>query len=281
MFINNKNGTFHEKEYNMVDRKFTRPATSNLRWTCAADIGDLDNDGDMDMILGDHLGHDTIYHRNYVFLNEGNDAKGDPILRDITQKADMLNTDGHTFHAQIQDIDNDGIMDIVTSRINSMVYRNKGVVNGIPRFEKPYDPGFKGGIGYWAGGALADYDRDGRLDFMGPEWEQAFPSVLLRNVTPGAENYIDIKPELENSANRNGIGAKVEIFKAGMMGKKKGLLGTSIISVSNGYSCGYEALAHFGLPEDEKIDILVTMPCDGPVYKAKNVKRNQLFILKH
>ena len=280
MFINNKNGTFHEKEYNMIDRKFTRPSTANPRWTCAADIGDLDNDGDMDIFMGDHFGWDTTFHRNYVILNEGNDANGDPILRDITGEAGLSNTDGHTFHAQIQDIDNDGRMDIVTSRINSMVYRNKGVENGIPLFEKPYDPGIKGGIGYWAGGALGDYDLDGRLDFMGPEWEQAFPSVLLRNVTPGADNYIDIKPELENSANRNAIGARVEVFKAGKLGSKKDLLGTSIISVSNGYSCGYEAIAHFGLPKDKKVDIRVTMPCNGKVYTATSVDRNQRFILK-
>ena len=280
MFINNKNGTFHEKEYNMIDKKYTLPATLNSHWTCAADIGDLDNDGDMDMVMGDHFGWDTTFHRNYVYLNAGNDASGDPILQDITGEAGLSNTDGHTFHMQIQDIDNDGRMDIVTSRINSMVYRNRGVENGIPRFEKPYDHGIKGGIGYWAGGALGDYDRDGRLDFMGPEWEPAFPSVLLRNFTPGTDNYIDIKPELENSKNRNGIGARVEVYKAGKLGIKKDLLGTSIISVSNGYSCGYEAIAHFGLPEDEKVDIRLTMPCNGKVYSATSVARNQRFILK-
>jgi enediyne biosynthesis protein E4 len=280
MFINNKNGTFHEKHYDIIDNKYTRPATVNSHWTCSGDIGDFDNDGDMDMMMGDHFGWDTTFHRMYVFLNEGNDANGDPILRDITKEAGVANPDGHTFHSQIQDIDNDGRMDIITSRCNAIVYRNSGVVNGIPHFESPVNTGIKGGIGYWAGGALCDYDRDGRLDLMGPEWEQAFPSVLLRNVTPGAQNYINIKPELQNSANRNGIGAKVEIYKAGMLGKKKGLLGTSIISISNGYSCGYESIAHFGLPNDKKVDIRLTMPCNGKVYTATSVARNQLFVLK-
>jgi enediyne biosynthesis protein E4 len=280
MFINNKNGTFHEKDYNMIDKKYTRPSLVNPRWTCSGDIGDFDNDGDMDMIIGDHFGWDTTFHRMYVFLNEGNDANGDPILRDITKEAGIANPSGHTFHSQIQDIDNDGRMDIITSRCNAIVYRNAGVVNGIPHFEDPVNTGIKGGIGYWAGGSLCDYDRDGRLDFMGPEWEQAFPSVLLRNVTPGAENYINIKLELKNSANRNGIGARVEIYKAGMLGKKKGLLGTSIISISNGYSCSYEAIAHLGLPGDNKVDVRVTMPCNGKVYTATSVARNQLFIFK-
>ncbi len=280
MFINNKNGTFHEKEYHMVDKKFTQPATVNPHWTCGADLGDFDNDGDMDMAMGDHFTMDTTFHRMYIYLNEGNDQNGDPILRDITVESGIINPNQRTFHLQIQDMDNDGKMDIVTSRCNSIVYRNKGVVNGIPQFEKPVDTGLKGGLGYWAGGALADYDHDGRLDFMGPEWEWTIPSVLLRNVTPGAENYITIKPELGNGPNRNAIGAKVEIFKAGKLGDKRDLLGTTIISVSNGYSCGNEAIAHFGLPNDEFVDVRLTMPCNGKIYTAASVKRNQIFILK-
>ena len=43
-------------------------------------------------------------------------------------------------------------------------------------WEKHVDSGLQGGIGYWAGGSFADFDRDGRLDFFGPEWEAGYPS---------------------------------------------------------------------------------------------------------
>lgn len=279
MFINNKNGTFHEKKYNMVDEKFTEPATTNPNWTCAADIGDIDNDGDMDLIMGDHF-VDSEPHRLYLYLNEGNDINGDPVLRDITVEAKLTNPDGRASQVQIRDIDNDGHMDLLTNRYNSFVYRNAGNAGGIPWFETPTSQTVDGGNEYWACGPVGDYDKDGKLDFFGPEWAPETQSPLLRNVTPGAENYIDIKLELADELNRNGIGAKVEIFKPGKMGSMSDLLGASVISVSNGYSSGCEAIAHFGVPDYKKVDIRVTMPCDGQVYSIPKVQRNQIFIVK-
>ena len=168
----------------------------------------------------------------------------------------------------------------MTSKCNAFVYRNLGIDNGIPTFDKPYDSGIKGGLGYWAGGSFADINRDGRIDFFGPEWVSSVASPLLLNVTKGADHYIDIKLELESAANRNGIGARVEIFRAGSLGKDEHRLGCSVISVANGYSSGYEAIAHFGLPDDEKVDIKIFMPCNGPVYTATGISRNQIFVFK-
>lgn len=280
LFINNQDGTFHENKFQFVDKKYTKPSSVNLDWTCGASSGDIDNDGDMDLVMGDHFKYDEPEHYLYLFLNEGNDENGDPIYRNISKEAKIVDPDGRLIHMQLEDIDNDGRLDILTSKCNSFIYRNAGMENNIPVFEKPIDAGVKCGIGYWAGGPFSDFDRDGRLDFIGPEWESRDMSPLLRNVTKDANNYIDIKLDLINSKNRNGIGAKVEIYKAGFLNKKEGLLGTDIISVSNGYSSAYEAIAHFGLPNDEVIDLKVTMPNNGKVYTKTAIPRNQLFILK-
>jgi hypothetical protein len=281
MFINNKNGTFHEVEFNFVEPRTRFAGTINPDWTCGADLGDLDNDGDMDMIIGDHIGiEDSINHRLYILLNQGNDQKGNPVLREVSAQAGIGRLTGRAPHVQIADLDNDGLPDLMVSRADNLVFHNTGVVSGIPKFEKGTAPITGTGIGYWASAPLADFNRDGRLDFFGADWEPGVHSPLLENVTPSAQNYLGVKLELSNSKNRNGIGAKVEIFKKGMLGKKEGLIAVKQISITNGYSSGYEAISYFGLPKDKVVDIRVTMPCGGKELTAKSVKRNQVYVLR-
>ena len=69
------------------------------------------------------------------------------------------------------------------------------------------------------------------------------------------------------------------IYRAGMLGEKEGMIGTRIISISNGYSSGSEAIAYFGVPDDKTVDILMTMPTGGKVYARKGIKRNQMIII--
>jgi hypothetical protein len=280
-FINNMDGTFREKNYNMVEELLTKPAPDNNDWTCGADLGDLDNDGDMDIVMGNHWGWETERdHRLWVFLNKGNDEEGNPILQDITLDAKVADPGLKAPHVQLQDIDNDGMVDIMASNCNAFIYRNTGLSGGIPVFDKPIGSGIVGGIGYWACGPLGDYDRDGKLDFIGPDWEPEFKSPLLRNVSKNANNYLAVKLELEDSPNRNGIGARVEVYQKGMLGKPEGFIAVREIIISSGYSSGYEAIAYFGMPEHEKVDLRVIMPCNGDIITARSVKRNQVYVLK-
>lgn len=280
MFINDRNGEFHEKVYRMVEKKYTDPGTTNPNWTCGADFADIDNDGDMDLVMGEHYTGNDVIDRLFVFLNEGNDENGDPILNDVTKESGIKAPEWRAPNLQLHDFDNDGLVDLMVTNFTSFLYKNNGLEDGIPQFAEPLTSGAKEGLGYWASGPLADYDRDGRVDFFGAEWEPEAPSLLLRNVTPNAENYLDVILNLQKSANRNGIGAKVEIFQKGRLGIKEGLLGTRIISVSTGYSSAYEAIAHFGLPSQQNVDVKVTMPTDGKVHMKKNVSPNQLFVLR-
>ena len=282
MFINNKNGTFREKVYPFVPPRYRLPGTSaDGYWTCGADLGDLDNDGDMDMVIGHHfLQFDTVEQRIFVFLNEGNDTEGNPVLRDITVESYLEQPSRKAPNIQLQDLDNDGRIDILATSGNSFAYHNKGTLNGIPYFARPVGSGIDEGNGYWACGPLGDYDRDGRLDFFGPEWLTSAPSVLLRNVSPGADNYLAVKLELEEGSNRNGLDARVDIYPPGKLGNDDARIASRIITVSNGYASGYEAIAYFGLPDHSTVDISVSMPCDGPKYEATSIPVRQLFVFR-
>ena len=285
MFINNRDGTFREKEYPLVPPKYRLPGSSaDGFWTCAADLGDLDNDGDMDIVMGQHFTDagllDTTKKNIFVFLNEGNDADGNPILRDITNDSQVAHPSRRTPNIQLQDMDNDGLVDILATSGNKFVYRNTGILGGIPRFDKPTDSGITEGNGYWACGPLGDFDRDGRLDFFGPEWLTSAPSVLLKNETPGADQYLAVKLELEEGPNRNGVDARVDLYTRDKLGIEEERIASRIITVSNGYASGYEAIAYFGLPEHKSVDIRVSMPCGGQVYNATAVQTKQLYILR-
>lgn len=282
MFINNRDGTFREKAYSMVPTKYQLPGTSaDGYWTCGADLGDLDNDGDMDVVMGQHfLQLDTVKQTIFIFLNEGNDADGNPILRDITNESLPEQPSRRTPNIQLQDMDNDGMVDILATSGNKFVYRNKGIAGGIPHFDKAAMSGIEAGNGYWACGPLGDFDRDGRLDFFGPEWLTAAPSVLLKNVTAGANHYLAVKLELDEGPNRNGVDARVDLYTRGKLGIEEERIASRIITVSNGYASGYEAIAYFGLAGQTDVDLRVSMPCGGPVYNATSVTPNQLYILR-
>lgn len=281
MYINNRDGTFHKLQREFVDSPTNLPVrTGNEIWTCGAEIGDLNGDGRLDFVMGDHYQNPKDReHRIHVFINRGNDANGDPIFEDVSGKCGIKVANSKQPHIALEDFNNDGKTDILVSNAESFIYTNIGTdTDGVPHFTGPlgsHAPGI--GLPYWPGGPVADYDRDGRLDFFGPQWYAYVHSPLLRNVTAGAEDYITIAVALPAEKNRNAIGAMVSIYKPGQLGQADALLGIKCISVANGYSSGSPAEAHFGTPGYDKVDILVKMPCGGNIYRVPSVPTRQFY----
>lgn len=275
--INNKNGTFTIKNNVFFAASFAVCADANPNWPCGADVGDLDGDGDLDLVIGEHYSASSS-HAIRAFLNDGNDNSGSPIYREITATAGFKSIGVREPHIVIQDFDNDGRPDILVSAREACLYVNTGTSAGVPRFAAPTSMPV-GGLGYWPAIGVCDYDIDGRLDLMTSEWDPATPSQLFRNVTSSINNWLAIDLDIAGSKNRNGIGAMVRIYKPGKVGQKASLLGIQCLSVANGYSTGSMPRAHFGIPSDSEVDGEVTMPCSGPVIVARNVRRNQVYTI--
>jgi len=87
------------------------------------------------------------------------------------------------------------------------------------------------------GACFADYDNDGKVDaYLVNLGDQG---TLLRNVTTDAGHWIAIKL-VGTKSNRDGIGARVEVFSAGKRQTAERVAGS-------GYLSQNDSRLHFGL----------------------------------
>jgi hypothetical protein len=182
-----------------------------------------------------------------------------------------------------------------------LIFQHLGLENGLPRFREEAlalndfptekDRSIKRSgeflskmvkerkIVYTAPGPSGDFDNDGRLDFFLPSWWSELSSQLLRNETPGG-HWLDVRVQGAKGVNRMGIGARVKVYAAGKLGDASALLGCQEISVGYGYASGQAAIAHFGLGDQERVDIEVILPHGRGTLSREDVKANQQVLLQ-
>ena len=271
-------------------------------------IADVNRDGLPDIVIGHHNKPPWRAPAPIrLYLNRGV-KNGVPTFEDVTEAAGLIPLTMKAPHIEIQDFDNDGWPDIYASVVKfkdgqpyPLIFKNLGVKDGIPRFRadgwdvndfpnkeelaikqvgKLFDKLIKDKrIIYMAPGPSCDYDRDGRLDLLLPNWWIEDRSLLLRNETPGG-NWLDVRVEGSNGVNRMGIGSKVKIYPAGKLGETSALLGSREICAGYGYCSGQEAVAHFGLGQEGHVDIEVILPHGKGTITQKKVAANQRLTVK-
>jgi len=258
---------------------FTQVDSSVFAWppigeedlVTGASIADVNRDGLLDIAVGHHF-NSTVDDGAMVpvrlFLN-----RGDAQFEEVTEAAGLVGLPTKGPHVELNDMDNDGWPDLVTTAsaadgTRPAVFRHAGLDGDIPKFSTPEG---LGSSQYWVAGPTADIDRDGRLDVFLVEFDPALPSLMLRNESASG-HWLEVSVGHEFGS---GIGWRVEIYEPGAAGDVSALLGAREITTTQGYSSGVAAVAHFGLGDHEQVDVRLTPPGDGEMMILEGVAGDQ------
>lgn len=229
MFVNNGDGTYTENaaEYGI-----------NVGWqSWTSSFGDIDNDGDFDLLLTNHD------YQSQILENDGTGH-----YTDITATTGFNISDITPIESTLADFDNDGFVDILVSGSNSRYYHNNGnstfsLVTGI--FNSNDMLTF----------ATGDINHDGRVDvFAGYGSIYTNPSSTINDVVwinTTSNDYHFFALNLHGTvSNSDAIGARARIY---------GAWGVQIREVRSGdnYGTANSTKLSFGLGNATEIDSLV------------------------
>ncbi len=181
------------------------------------------------------------------------------------------------WHAEFGDVDNDGRADLFIAKGN--VDQMPGLATRDPNnlLVQNEDGSFRevsveAGVASMArsrGGALVDFDGDGRLDLIVSN--RRAPLELFRNVTPDAGNWVRVDL-VQNGGNRDAIGARITV--------RTGALSQTVQRVIGGGHAGGQLLPlHFGIGSADAAVITVRWP-DGSETQVDALSNRYLRIEK-
>lgn len=225
-------------------------------------VADFNNDGLLDIFATGKLGKGG---GTRLFLNKG---KG--VFVDATKNSGLISKNGKGFRgnfgtASVADFDNDGLVDLFFCEAKAnRLFRNQG--DG--RFkELTSSSGIVKGASNESCNDCADFDGDGLVDLLAISDTQGL--ALMRNATRNRNGWLKVRVR-GPAGNCEAAGARVSVYKNGMAGNKKGLLGYREKIFSTGFRMPNEL--HFGLGANASCDVRVQFPGGKTVVK-KGVKK--------
>ncbi len=231
LYQNNGDGTFTEMAADV------NMDDNDQSWVTIFE--DFDNDGDLD-----------TYTVNHAWGNRLMENDGTGYFTEVTEGSGIDADDLDSWACIGADFDNDGFVDILTeSNANKEFYHNDGNMQFTAQ-EWPFDDG-----------ALGDLNNDGFIDV------RTINNLYMNE--GNANNYLKVALE-GTSSNRNGIGARVEIF---------GSWGLQIRELRSGQSFRPASTLDlmFGLGTATAIDSLVIKWPSGSVDYYLDVPINATF----
>ncbi|WDI31831.1 CRTAC1 family protein [Hyphococcus flavus] len=211
-------------------------------------LGDVDNDGDLDVYVGNLSGL-----ANKLYLNRGDGAF------EASDAGAATREPGFTYAVSFGDLDNDGDLDIVSANwgASSHIYLNDGSGN----FSRLAPEAYSASLHHSASVAIADTDLDGDLDILIGNWPNRPGAGLEENVLI-ENNFASgdwLKVSLEGTAsNRSGVGARLEL-RYQQDGAEK--LQIREVATHSGWRSQSDLVQHFGLGKGaEAVELTVRWP---------------------
>jgi hypothetical protein len=267
LFVNRGDGTFEDATERAIGR--------DTRKGMNAEVADFDRDGRLDVFVT-NITDEYMRECNMLWHNDG-----DGTFTDVARETGTCDSDWG-WAGKFADLDNDGWLDLFT--VNGL--RSAGPESYLPALlamivtpgvdfsdlHSYPDIGDRTWSGYQRqrlfrnlgdgtfadvaaaagvdndldgrGVAVADLDRDGRLDLVQTSAGQ--PSLLYRNVTPGAGHRVTLEL-VGTAANRDAVGARVTLYAGGQRWLRE-------IDGGNGYAGQSSRRIHVGLGPVERVE---------------------------
>jgi hypothetical protein len=231
-------------------------------------IGDIDGDGLIDILVSD-LDYGALY-RNI----------GNGLFIDITEESGVAAAmEGKSsWGAQLFDYDNDGDLDIVAANGTAeelisqypLLLENdgKGHFKNVGKEHGSYFSTKRSGRSL----AVWDFDNDGDLDLVISHLDKNGSPVLLRNDGGNSNHWLGLTLKGKDGP-ASAIGAKVTITAGG---KKQVMVNQWATS----YLANNDPRIHFGLGQQNKIDLLEVNWSNGKKEVYKNIDSDRYITIK-
>ena len=241
LYFNNGKGKFIDHT------KASGVGVGEFKETNSVFFADLNNDGYLDLFVGNRAGGDKL------FLNNG-----DGTFKDVTKECG-LDGDYHTYGAVFGDFENDGWQDIALACLGGIKYfKNLGVDStGMIHFRDITDSAIPPGSimnAYSTCLATADFGRKGFMDIVMNQNGGYTYFLFNKGRLNGSNNYLSVKVKGDES-NRDAIGAKLKLYY------KSSLIAYREISGGYGYASASSKIQHFGLGRlKDSLTLVVNFP---------------------
>ena len=238
------------------------------------DAHDIDDDGDLDVIMGHYAAETTTLYINYVDYFE-----------DETLRHGLAATRPYTsFALAFVDLDNDGDLDLYSANGRAVLGpvqtpTDDPYAQPNQLFERQPDGTFVeviplGGsaenlVHTSRAAAFGDYDNDGDIDIIIVNKDA--PTYVLRNRTDGRNHWIMFR--VVNRQGSTALGARVQVEVAGKTRYSR-------VRVSYSYFASNDPRVHFGLGTEKRVNNVQVTWTDGTTRNFGDFTADQFVELK-